>query len=401
MVLQLLVASLLVSVSPGSGGIVQNGDRIVFFGDSITGQRLYTSFIESYLTGRFPEYDLTFVNAGVGGDTVQKALTRVERDVLSVKPTMVIIAFGMNDVVYVQENENLAEWYKKNYIELADRLHAHGARILLLGPNPVDDDYQNLRNQNDLEILTNTLISFAAEHNLTAIDMFHPLRDLLRKAKGAKKEIVLIPDGVHPNPAGHVAMAYVILTSLSAPDMVADIVIDAGTGKIKASGTDVTGLSTQVNVEFSAKDSALPMYMPIEAESALEIIPIPQKINRHMLRISGLPEGKYQLLIDGVPVAKFGGAQLESGVNLSEYPTPAWNQAERLWKLIAAKNDLYHRRLRQILLYVAPDWLPQEMVESRRKQALAAMDAEIKETARRISEEKKPIVHHFVVKQVK
>src|SRR5215469_5394381 len=56
--------------SSTSGFLLKNGDRVVFYGDSITEQRLYTSFIEEYALTRFPDRKIEFFNSGVGGDKV-------------------------------------------------------------------------------------------------------------------------------------------------------------------------------------------------------------------------------------------------------------------------------------------------------------------------------------------
>ena len=49
---------------------LKNGDRVVFYGDSITDQRRYTQIVETYVVTRFPNPDVTFVNSGWGGDRV-------------------------------------------------------------------------------------------------------------------------------------------------------------------------------------------------------------------------------------------------------------------------------------------------------------------------------------------
>src|SRR5687767_9326743 len=75
----------------------QQKDRVVFLGDSITEQYQYSSTIELYLTTRFPSWDLTFINAGIGGDTADGGAGRFTTHVLAEKPTAVTINFGMND----------------------------------------------------------------------------------------------------------------------------------------------------------------------------------------------------------------------------------------------------------------------------------------------------------------
>ena len=48
---------------------IHDGDRVVFLGDSITEQRLYTTYVEAYALTRHPPWQLSFRNVGWGGDT--------------------------------------------------------------------------------------------------------------------------------------------------------------------------------------------------------------------------------------------------------------------------------------------------------------------------------------------
>ncbi|HEV2473279.1 MAG TPA: hypothetical protein VGS41_11470, partial [Chthonomonadales bacterium] len=80
---------------------LRSGDRVVFYGDSITDQRLYTTFIETYCVSRFPNMKLTFVHSGWSGDTVRGGGgggidLRLRRDVIPYKPTVVTICLGLN-----------------------------------------------------------------------------------------------------------------------------------------------------------------------------------------------------------------------------------------------------------------------------------------------------------------
>src|SRR5215471_16985914 len=49
---------------------LRDGDKVVFYGDSITDQRLYTTFVETYVVTRFPGMNVSFVHSGVPGDRV-------------------------------------------------------------------------------------------------------------------------------------------------------------------------------------------------------------------------------------------------------------------------------------------------------------------------------------------
>src|SRR5438045_4051571 len=75
----------------------QANDRVAFFGDSITHQDLYTTFVATYYLNFKPELNLSFLNAGVGGNKLADAIARVDRDLVPFNPTAIVIFFGMND----------------------------------------------------------------------------------------------------------------------------------------------------------------------------------------------------------------------------------------------------------------------------------------------------------------
>jgi hypothetical protein len=65
-----LLLSLSTAFAQKSDFALRTGDRVVFFGDSITQQRLYTSYVQQFVLSRYPERRIVFINSGWGGDTV-------------------------------------------------------------------------------------------------------------------------------------------------------------------------------------------------------------------------------------------------------------------------------------------------------------------------------------------
>src|SRR5216117_1478851 len=95
---------------------LKDGDRVVFYGDSITDQRLYTTFTETYVLTRFPKLDVSFVNSGWGGDRVTGGGggpidLRLRRDVFAYKPAVMTIMLGMNDGSYRAFDEKIFDAY--------------------------------------------------------------------------------------------------------------------------------------------------------------------------------------------------------------------------------------------------------------------------------------------------
>jgi len=59
----LLAAAAVVASAQENTFHIKSGDRVVFYGDSITDQRLYTTFTETYVVTRFPKLDVLFVHS--------------------------------------------------------------------------------------------------------------------------------------------------------------------------------------------------------------------------------------------------------------------------------------------------------------------------------------------------
>ncbi len=119
---RLILVSLLTALAlPGDDAFyLKSGDRVVFYGDSITDQRLYTTFVETFVVTRFPSLDVTFTHSGWNGDRVTgggggPVDLRLERDVFPYRPTVVTIMLGMNDGHYRAFDQGVFDAYAHGY----------------------------------------------------------------------------------------------------------------------------------------------------------------------------------------------------------------------------------------------------------------------------------------------
>ena len=125
---------------------LRDGDRVVFYGDSITQDGAYARFVEEYVRTRFPQWDIRFYNAGVGGDTVRGGGAgpidvRLERDVIAFKPTVVTIMLGMNDGGYKPFDPMTLATFGEGYRAIVARLQQAlpGVRLTFIRSSPFDD----------------------------------------------------------------------------------------------------------------------------------------------------------------------------------------------------------------------------------------------------------------------
>jgi lysophospholipase L1-like esterase len=99
---------------------LKDGDTVVFYGDSITDQRLYTAFTEAFVVTRFPKATVRFIHSGCGGDRVDGGSNgpidiRLNRDVIAYQPTVVTVMLGMNDGGYRAFDTGLFKSYTAGY----------------------------------------------------------------------------------------------------------------------------------------------------------------------------------------------------------------------------------------------------------------------------------------------
>jgi lysophospholipase L1-like esterase len=338
------------------------GDTVVFLGDSITHQCLYTQYVEDYYYTRFPGLKIKFHNAGVGGARARDALDRFDRDVAAYKPKYVTVLLGMNDGSYQPYDDKTFQTYRADMTELVARIREIGAVPILMTPTMYDSRAARLRDPKApagrVELYNSTLAYYgtwlreiAVESGAGFVDMYSPLNNLTLAARKTDPNFTLIKDAVHPDPPGQLVMAFALLRDLDSPGVVGDIhiAIDAGgTLAAQATGGELADLKAADGaVEFTWKAAALPFVVPAEAASAARMLYLGHVLGRELLAVSGLPSGGYELKIDGDPVGIYSAAGLAQGIGLEDNPrTPQYKQALQIAELNKRRNAGPVRNLR-------------------------------------------------------
>ena len=170
---------------------LHDGDNVTFYGDSITEQREYTEYVEEYVLTRFPQWKVTFHNAGVGGDKVSGGSAgpidlRLERDLLSTRPNVVTIMLGMNDGYYRPSQPGIVSSYVDGYRHIVDTIQTKlpQCRITLIQPSPFDDitrepEFPGGYNA-ALLVFSNAIGQLAKERNYGLTDFNAPVTTMLK-----------------------------------------------------------------------------------------------------------------------------------------------------------------------------------------------------------------------------
>jgi len=348
---------------------LSDGDTLVFCGDSITHQCLYTQYVENYFYTRYPEKRIHFRNAGVSGDKASDALVRFEEDVATFKPKYVTVLIGMNDGCYTGFKHEIFNTYKKDMTNLADRIKAAGATAILITPT-IYDLRPALMGENWVEpgiannIHYNAVLAFfgawvhqqANERGLGFVNMYGPLNRITRDQRKTDAKFTMIEDAVHPGPDGQLVMALALLTDINTDPIVSaiDIVRKHDKWSVKAENGTLSNVKNSADkISFTFTANSLPWVVPAEAALGYRITDAGRKMSCETIRIVGLKGGDYELRIDGKTVGTYSHVQFASGVELQDNSnTPQYAQAMKVAMLNKQKNDEAVTPMRDLWLYL-------------------------------------------------
>lgn len=182
---------------------VKNEKRVVFMGDSIT-----DSWDDPKYGGFFP--GRPYVNRGISGQTTPQMLIRFRPDVIALKPDVVLILAGTNDVAGNTGPMTL-QAIQDNLISMAELARVHRIRVVFASVLPISDyektadgqpRIQTVRRPPDqIKALNEWMRRYAAENKFSYLDYYSAMID----DKGFLKD-ELSNDGLHPNDKGYQVM---------------------------------------------------------------------------------------------------------------------------------------------------------------------------------------------------
>lgn len=175
-------------------------NRVVFMGDSITDGWKLNEY--------FPNQP--FVNRGISGQTTSQMLLRFRPDVIDLKPKVVVILAGTNDISG-NTGPTTLETIEGNLASMVEIAHTNGINVVLASIMPVSDYNKTAmgnpiirtvqRPPSQIVALNSWIKQFCAERKIVYLDYFSAMAD----EKGFLKAEIA-NDGLHPNAKGYEIM---------------------------------------------------------------------------------------------------------------------------------------------------------------------------------------------------
>jgi len=202
-----LIFSAVLLILPAAGTTFANPAmkplRIVFLGSSSTDGDTFPQLVRTALEDAGIR-NVRAINAGVGGDVAEQLLARIERDVLTKKPTLVVVQSGVNDALQNVPKDR----YERAMREIIGTLRKSGTEIVLLTPNifagAKEQDCQE--GKAGYEAILHKL---AGEHGLKIAEV-----NKLQRAAAIDGKAVVEADDVHPTYLGQRMIARAVLDAI-------------------------------------------------------------------------------------------------------------------------------------------------------------------------------------------
>lgn len=203
--------------------IFEQGDRIVFAGDSVTDMgsaqpvgeglfdnvgRSYVRIVENMLSAVYPEVNLRITNSGISGNTSRDLLERFDRDVVALNPDWVSICIGINDVwrqfdtPAMFDAQVMPDEYESNIEKMILAVKDKVKGIFILSPyymEPNENDTMRARMDEYVAICRR----LAEKHDCVFVDF----QKLYANYCKVRHSTYIAWDRVHPNQIGATLMA--------------------------------------------------------------------------------------------------------------------------------------------------------------------------------------------------
>jgi lysophospholipase L1-like esterase len=171
--------------------------RVVFFGDSITD--FWGRPVGDFFPGK------NYINRGISGQTTPQMLVRFRADVIALKPRVVVILAGTNDISGNTGASSLA-MIEDNLSSMAELARVHGIRVVMATLLPVSDYVDPMQSRRRppplIRALNDWIRGYAAREHVVLVDYYPAMVDA-----SAALKTELSDDGLHPNAQGYAVMA--------------------------------------------------------------------------------------------------------------------------------------------------------------------------------------------------
>lgn len=329
---------------------LEDGDYVIFAGDSITASGGYPNYIQDFYATRYPDKRIYYYNAAIGGDTAEDILARYDYDIKPHigKANKIYIMLGTNDVkvfLYVPSNEgnsskdaekaNRIDWAESKMEDLLKKVTTDfpDAEVTVMLDSAIDtvSDWASegvsgatefSSDVNDgLRKLGTRYKKLCQTYNANYVDMNQYVLDAVNKQKELdvdSSEWIVNKDRIHPNNKGQMVMAYALLKGeYKIDDDISNVWIDAAELSYTPENCEIDNVTgDKTGVSYTYTPYSLPMYATGDYTVADKLVNWTDNLNREIIQVEGLEDGTYTVKLKGKTAMSASNTELAAGVNI-------------------------------------------------------------------------------------
>jgi lysophospholipase L1-like esterase len=365
-----------ITSAPPAEPAVRPGDVIVFLGDELTevsrhrNSFQFPTLVETFMTVRYPDVPLRFVNAGWSHDDANRALLRLERDVLVHRPNVVVICLGLNDPGFLPFEQGRLDAFAKDLNAIVQRCREAGARVWLMTPPAVEEergrqlrvirdgrtsiaDLAAIRYNTTLGLYAQAVRRIAEATGTGLADWFRESSEGMARMQASVESAGYTRDGLNPLARGHAQGAATLLKAWSVEPI--HVRIEAVWSRPTVTVTSHAPAAAEPRMQITADgarelhlpDCPLPWPMPSGRFESLSSDWLAAEMCRFDLRIADGPaRGVVIARVDAggreIAPSVVSASELDAGINLATLPVlQTLDAVEQIYNDIGTKN-LYH-----------------------------------------------------------
>ncbi len=300
---------------------IGSNDRVILFGDEAFAAPFFDEWIDQLVRVRYPESKAEFICFAHGkmGSTIEEAANRLKKEVLPLKPTQVVMCFGLDHAGRKPFDQKRLDTFNEHMTAMIEQLKGSGAKVLLVTPPPPEESRnRGLEHAKYAEVIdkyAEAVRKLAEEKDAVLID-WHKAVGEYKKEHPKTADYPLTRHGLMPTGLSIAIVTDLLLTHWKAEPIEYVVQADWNSDAASASRGSATVSRSEGRMVLALSEVPIPLAGTDQKDISPDDWPV-AKWSQYRLKIANMPEGGALISSHGKGAKPYLSQQLEEGANLT------------------------------------------------------------------------------------
>jgi lysophospholipase L1-like esterase len=300
---------------------LKDSDRVILLGDAAFGPTFFSEWIDQFIRIKYPDLKTEVICFGSPGDDAAEGNKRLAIEALPLKPTWLILCFGLDAGGQKAFNQARLDTYLEEMRKMIATSRQSGATVIVVTPPPGDDTRNkalaNVKYASVIEKYAEALRKLAEEEKVELIDWHAGVANYMKEYEKAPKR-PWTKRGIMPNSLSTAIFTDLLLTRWQGEPIQYLITADWNTAEQASASTGSVEVTKPAEGKMEIKVTGAPMALSAIDESAIPAAAWPlTKWCDYKLKIANMPKGGVLISSADSDPKPFLPQQLEEGADMS------------------------------------------------------------------------------------